>query len=75
MILYKYTKTMVRPADGNSNSFGFVLGVLYEDSLAPFLFIIFLDYVLRTSVDLIKEYSITLKKAKRKRYRSRLRRW
>ena len=39
--------------------FDVVAGVLQGDTLAPYLFIICLDYVLRTSIDKIKENSIT----------------
>ena len=35
------------------------------DTLAPYLFIIFVDYILRTSIDLIKENGFTLKKGKK----------
>ena len=35
--------------------FDIVAGVLQGDTLAPYLFIICLDYVLRTSIDKIKE--------------------
>ena len=41
--------------------FDMVAGVLQGDTLAPFLFIICLDYVLRTSIDLIKENGFKLK--------------
>ena len=37
-------------------------------SLAPYLFIICLDYVLRTSIDQMKENSFTLKKTRSRRY-------
>ena len=39
---------------------------LQWDTLAPYLFIIGLNYVLWTSVDLIRENSFTLKKAGRR---------
>ena len=39
-----------------------MLGVLQGDTLAPYIFIICLDYVLRTSLDLIKDKGLTLKK-------------
>ena len=40
--------------------FEIVAGVLQGDTLAPYLFIICLDYILRTSLDLMKENSFTL---------------
>ena len=37
-------------------------GVLKGDTLAPYLFIIYLDYVLRTSIDKIRENGFELTK-------------
>ena len=53
MILYKNTKVKVHSQDGDINYFDIVVGVLQVDTLAPHLFIICLDYVLRTSIDLM----------------------
>ena len=47
--------------------FDIVAGVLQGDTLAPYLFIICLDYVLRTSIDNIRENGFELTK-KRRRY-------
>ena len=55
MILYRNTKVKVRPPDRDTEYFDLVAGVLQEDMLAPYLFIICLDYVLRTSIDKIRE--------------------
>ena len=41
----------VRSPDGDTEYFNIVAGVLQGDKLAPYLFIICLDYVLRTSID------------------------
>ena len=57
-ILYRNTKVKVRSSDGDTEYFDIVAGVLQGDTLAPFLFIICLDYVLRTSIDKIKENGI-----------------
>ena len=46
----------------------FFAGVLQEDTLAPYLFIIFLDYVLRTSVDIMKDNGFRLAKERSRRY-------
>ena len=51
MILYRNTKVKVRSPDGDTKYFDIVAGVLQGDTLAPYLFIICLDYVLRTSND------------------------
>ena len=48
--------------------FDIVAGILQGDTLAPYLFIIFLDYVLRTSTDKIKENSFKLTKERSRRY-------
>ena len=48
--------------------FDIVAGVLQGDTLAQYLFIICLDYVLRTSIDKIKENDFELKKKRSRRY-------
>ena len=48
--------------------FDIVAGVLQGDMLAPYLFIICLDYVLRTSIDKIRENGFELTKKRSKRY-------
>ena len=48
--------------------FDIVAGVLQGDTLAPYLFIICLDYVLRTSIDKIKENGCELTKKRSRRY-------
>ena len=48
--------------------FDIVAGVLQGDTLAPYLFIICLDYVLRTSIDKIKENGFELTKNRSRRY-------
>ena len=45
-----------------------VTGVLQGDTLAPYLLIICLDYVLRTSIDKIRENGFELKKKRSRRY-------
>ena len=68
MILYKNTKLKVRSPDGDTEYFDIVAGVLQGDTLAPYLFIICLDYVLRTSIDKIRENGFELTKKRSKRY-------
>ena len=51
MMLYKNTKVEVRSSNGDTDYFDIAEGVLQEDTLAPYLFIICLDYVLRTSIE------------------------
>ena len=54
-ILYRNTKVKVRSPDGDTDYFDIVAGVLQGDTLAPYLFITCLDYVLRTSIDKITD--------------------
>ena len=66
--LYRNTKVKVRSPDGDTEYFDIVAGVLQGDTLAPYLFIIYLDYVLRTSIDKIKENGFELTKKRSRRY-------
>ena len=68
MILYKNTKVKVRSPDGDTEYFDIVAGVLQGDTLALYLFIICLDYVLRASIDKIRENGFELTKKRSKRY-------
>ena len=67
-ILYWNTKVKVRSPDGDTEYFDIVAGVLQGDTLAPYLFIICLDYMLRTSTDKIKENGFELTKKRGRRY-------
>ena len=68
MILYRNTKVKVRSPDGDTEYFDIVAGVLQGDTLAPYLFIICLDYVLRTSIDRMKESGFKVTKKRSRRY-------
>ena len=61
-ILYRNTKVKVRSPDWDTDYFDIVAGVLQGDTLAPYLFIICLHYVLRTSIDKIEENGFELTK-------------
>ena len=67
-ILYRNTKVKVRSPDGDTEYFDIVAGVLQGDMLAPYLFIICLDYALRTSIDKIRENGFELTKKRSRRY-------
>ena len=54
MNLYKNTKVKFCSPDGDTDNSDFVAGVLQGDTLAQYLFIICLDYVLRTSIVIMK---------------------
>ena len=61
-ILYRNTKVKVRWPDRDTEYFNIVSGVLQGDTLVPYLFIICLDYVLRTSIDKIRENGFELQR-------------
>ena len=67
-ILYGNTKVKVRSLDGDTEYFDIVAGVLQGDTLAPYLFIISLDYVLRILIDKIRENDFELTKKRSRRY-------
>ena len=66
--IFRNTKVKVRSPDGDTEYFDFVAGVLQGDTLAPYLFIICLDFVFRTSIDKIKENGFELTKKRSRRY-------
>ena len=68
MILYRNTKVKVRSPDGDIDYFDIVAGILQGDTLATYLFIICLNYVLRTLIDKIKENGFELTKKRSRRY-------
>ena len=68
MMLYRNTKVKVCSLDGDTDYFNIVAGLLQGDTLAPYLFIICLDYVLRTSIDKMKDNGFKLTKERSRRY-------
>ena len=73
MMLYKNTKVKFRPPDGDTDFFDIVVGVLQRNTLAPNLFITCRDFVLRMSIDLMKESGFTQAKARSRQYPVRTR--
>ena len=67
-ILYRNTKVKVRSPHGDTKYFDIVAEVLQGDTLAPYLFIICLDFVLRTTIDKIRENGFELTKKRNRRY-------
>ena len=67
---YKNTKVKVRTPDEDIDNFDILAGALQGDTLAPYQFIICLDYVLITSIDLMKEHVFKQAKARSRRYPS-----
>ena len=68
MALYNNSKAMVRSPDGDTEFFKILAGVLQGDTLAPFLFIICLDYILRISIDKIPQNGLILTQSTSPRY-------
>ena len=68
MILYRNTKVKLRSPFEVIDYFDFAAGVLQGNTLAPYLFTICLDYVLRTSIDKIKENGFKQTKKRSRRY-------
>ena len=62
MMLNKNMKEKSRSPDSVTHFFDIVAGVLQGDTFSPYLFIICQDYILRTSIDPMKENGFTLKK-------------
>ena len=65
MVLYRNTKVKLSSPEGDFDYFDIVAGVLKGDTLAPYHFIICLDYVIKTLFNKIKEngFEMTKKKA------------
>ena len=70
-ILYRNNKVKVHSPDGDTEYFDIVAGVLKGDTLAPYLFIVCLDYILRTSIDNIREKGFELTKKRSRRYHAK----
>ena len=49
--IYTNTKAKVMSPDGETDVFEIMMGVLQGDTLAPFLFVIVLDYALRKAIN------------------------
>ena len=67
MMLYRNSKAMFHSLEWDINYFDIVSGVLLGDILAPYLFLLCLDTIRRTSIDLIRENDFTLKKIKKQK--------
>ena len=67
-ILYRNTNVNIRSPDEDTEYFDIVAGVLQGDTQAPYLSIICLDYVLKTSIDKIRENGFELAKKRSRRY-------
>ena len=71
-ILNRNTKVKVRSPDEDTEYFDIRAGVLQGDTLALYLFIICLDYVLWTSIEKIRENDFELTKKISRRYPAKI---
>jgi hypothetical protein len=70
---YSETWAKVRTADGVTEAFQILAGVLQGDTLAPFLFIVALDYALRSAINgREEELGFTLKKRASRRVAAKM---
>ena len=62
MTLYKNMKVKIHTLDGDTDFFDIIAGILKGDTLVQYLFIICLNYILWTLIDLMKENGFTQEK-------------
>ena len=67
-VLYTDTTVTILTPDGETSPFSILAGILQGDTLAPLLFIIVVDYVLRNSVDNINNKGFQIHPRKSSRY-------
>ena len=60
LCLYTNNSAVILIPDGETTTCNILAGVLQGDTLAPFLFIVVLDYVLRVSLDSMNEKGLQL---------------
>ena len=68
IMMYRNTRSMVRYPDGDTAFFEITTGILQGYTLATFLFILCLDYILKISVDINAELGFTLTERRSRRY-------
>ena len=67
-VLYSNTKSTILTPDGETEHFDILADILEGDTLAPFLFIIVIDYIMRVSVDTKKENGLLYQPRRSYRY-------
>ena len=66
--MYSSTQAVVSSPDGETEAFEILAGVLQGDTLAPYLFIIVLDYVMRMAIGEDKDmlgFTVTPRRSRR----------
>ena len=66
--MYDNPETFVLSPNEATDSFFTTAGILQDDTLAPYLFIIVVEYVLRISLDPINNHDLTLQERRSTRY-------
>ena len=69
--MYENPSTFVATPDGPTDSFTTTTGILQGDTLAPYLFIIVVDYILRQSVDKNSDKGLMIQPRKSSRHPSK----
>ena len=71
--LYTNTKAKIRSPDGETEVFEIMKGVLQGDTLAPFLFVIALDYAMRKAIEgKEEEFGFTITPQQSRRVRAKM---
>ena len=68
--MYTDTKAQILTPDGMTELFDILAGVLQGDTLAPYIFIIVVDYCMRQALDAHPELGLTLTPARSRRVKS-----
>jgi hypothetical protein len=68
--LYTGTKAKVRTADGLTEIFEILAGVLQGDTLAPYLFVIVIDYIMTVVIADVPDTGFTVKPARSRRVKA-----
>ena len=69
-VMYANTKAQILTPDGMSELFDILAGVLQGDTLAPYIFIIVVDYCMRQALEAHPELGFTLTPAKSRRVKA-----
>ena len=67
-VLYANTSATILSHDGKTEPFDILTSFLQGDTLAPFLLVIIIDYVLRGSVDKLQDKGIEIQSQRSSRY-------
>jgi hypothetical protein len=70
-IMYENPSSFVQTSDGPTKEFLTSAGILQGDTLAPFLFVIVVDYILRQSVDTLKSKGLDIMPNKTNRMKNK----